>query len=1088
MLETIFGAMNDALAALADVFLKAVTDLISLDLGYFVQKFPLLGSAYALFQAIALGLVILLGGYALLKFFLAPANTNQIPPHMVLIRTLGAILMVYMGGYIFEMAMNMASNVYGAFVALGDGATSIFTAPDAGLAATIGTATGAILVDVILVVPALVELILSLVLLFVLFKAFFRLIAEILERYVLVGVLTFIAPLPCATLASPSTSQIFSRYLNMYFGQLLLMALSIFSYNLALSALAGMSAVGASAADVFIQVLLVVGCCKIGERMDTFMQQLGVGVGVTGGGMGEELIGVAMSAGRTLKSAFSGWNSAGEGGEDGTGHRSDNVLGGRRDSSGAVQPEPYGTGLFGAGVSAVKYGVAAAKAGGGVKDVASAAKKGARDGIGLGKDDVSILTGRRLNQKIQNTVNARHEASNPVTPETAGGVTMSGDRQHPVLDPTAERRGIKIGRNGTLEGSPQQVGRFMSANMGKQSAQDLIQNTARTANPAASEQALFGTHNNLTHGDKTEVGAREFDQAGSDMMMATFGDGLADLEQKADREALTPEEENLRDVGAAMAGSMGGDDSNGYLSDFRAHDIGEGGREVTADLKDGSGQTIGSVTAMDEKGYKALTSEQKQGFVPIKSSTGANYYMRASGATVSEDGSVVSNSRYGPVTPFATPSSQQTPETTTAPVAATAGAGSGAGTPSQGGGSKVEVTKVNTPSTTLPEGSPFVHKADGINISPNWEDTGVAIGRDGSKDIITGTDSAYTGAAINQAIVSTRTAEQRLVMDTLDSSALDKDAVREGLLNPDAGGIAAGHDAPVAKMVDKAFGADDIGKAAGRVKAEDGTPLMSKEAATNLGPAIQAASGAGTTVAPGYSCDNFKVEEGKTIYDYHTPDGDYQVEMAEFDPSAPSAANFEAGDYAVGMNITPVDAPANMSTAVSDYVPPSDPDTCRDALFNPSADFAPSQTAVAQMIDTGIGSDVAGGAVGMVRGEDGAPVISPEDSSHFGQAVRAAGNGEAGEAGYRCDSFAARDGVVSCDYHTPSGAYRVEMSQFTGQQSSAPSTQFSAGTGVYNITAAPIIATQDPAADMDPSNDDGHHGGKGGRKKKKRRK
>lgn len=1092
MLETIFGTLNDSLTALASMFLKAVSALLKLDLAYLVERFPILGSAYALFQGIGLGLIILLAGFALLKFYIQPTNENQVPPHMVLVRALGAVLMVYMGGYLFEEAVNLASNIYNAFLALGDGVTDVFTGADQGLGVTIATATANICGDVTLWVlsggyTAIMELILSLVLLFVLFKSFLRLISEVLERYVLVGVLTFIAPLPCATLASPSVSQVFSRYLNMYFGQLLLMSLSVFSYNLALSALTSIQA-SMSAVDTLIQVLLVVACCKIGERMDTFMQQLGIGVGVTGGGMGEELIGVAMSAGHMFKNAFAGWNSAGSGGADGTGHRSDNVLGGQTDSSGGVQPEPYGTGLFGAGVSAVRYGAAAVRNGGNAQDVMAAAKKGAKAGFGFSESDVSVVTGRTINQHIQNAANARRAATSPVTRETAGGAMLSGDRKTPVLDPTAENLGIKIGKGGptkdALEGNNQQVGRFMAANMGTQSGQPLIRNTARSGNPAASEQALFGTHNNLVHNDASQVTAREYDQAGSDMMMATMGDGLADIEQRADKEALAPEEENLRDVGAAMASSMNGDDSNGYLSKFDAHDTAQGGREITADVMDKSGQQVGTVTALDEKGYKGLSAEQKAGFVPVKSATGATYYMRASGVEVNQDGSVTT-SNYGKVTPMAAPGTQTQPQAQ--PQTATAGGQPGPGT----GNGNVTVTNMAV-SNTLPEGSPFVRRAEGegLSISDNWAGTGVTITSDGQKDIITGTDSAYVGAAINQAVVSERTDEQRLVADTLNSPALDKDAVREGLLNPDAGGIAPGYDASVAKMVDVGLDARAVGQAAGSIKSTDGTPVMSPEAAKNMAPAIQAASGAPVEVQKGYSADNFSVEGGKTIYDYHTPDGDYRVEMSEYDPStAEPPAKFEAGGSTVGMSVQPI----------------IDPGVAQESLFNNTNETPQIQgdQQMAQMLDAGIGAGVAEGAVGRLQTESGDPVIPQEDVSHLGPAIRAASGTGMAEVGYSCEDFSAKDGVVGFNYNTPGGAYRVEMSEFSegspAMQQESPVSQFTAGERVYNVTATPInvvrpehydhpeqvIPQIDPAADLDPSNDDGHHGGKGKKKRKK---
>lgn len=918
MLESILGPVSDALIALADAFIEYMGNILELDLSTLVTKFPLLASGYGLFRTIALGIIVLLAAYQLVMF-LKPGNNAREAPTSILVRSIGAILMVYFGGHLLSMLVKLASHPYKAFLALGAqndayGATHPF-------AATVGS--GVKILGTMITGTALIDLIFSLVLLVMLFKSFFRLVTEILERYLLVGVLTFAAPLGFSTLASPTTSQIFARYINMYCGQLLLMSLSVWSYNLALSVLGAVDPTMGKT-EFILQILLCLAAFRLGQRMDTFLQQLGVGVGVTGGGMADEMMGVAMSVGRGFKNSFGG-------GEDGTGHRSDNILGGSRDASGHVSPEPVGTGLLGAGITAVKSGYQEAKAGGSLGEIAGAAAKGAKAGFGVSEGDKSMFVGRRAN----NFLNTRQEARSAATPENSGGAVVSADQKQAYLDPTAKSKGLKMDRNGGVEGiSPVSVGRFMAANMGKRSAQEMLQKTAQSGNPAFSEQALFGTHNALKYGPNSEISKDEFDQMGSDMTLATFGKGLQDLEDKAQSgETLSQEEENLRDVGAVMATSMQGDKENGHLANFQAQDINgpDGGRQLTADIQDQAGKTVGSVTAMDEKGFKGLSAEQKEGFVPIQSTTGATYYMRASGISVSGE-----TSQHGAVTPIAaplTPATGTPVSSATAPVSAPGSVNPPAnGLGAAGMGGYVSgLAGSPTASPNIPQGKPFEHKDGGVVPAPAWKESSLAVSPDSQgKDIIRGDDDLTAGAAVNYALNSSRNDEQRLAHDTINSPDCDKFTVQQALFNPDAGGIAPGHDQPVARMLDTAVGAEVVGGAAGNIKGEDGQPIISKSDAGHLPQAIQAASGTAIGEA-GYSCDNFSASGGVVGFDYHTPAGDYRMQMAAQDtmsaiPSADGAqvpqANFTAGNAGEFALIAETITAPQATAGVQQTIPP----------------------------------------------------------------------------------------------------------------------------------------------------------------------
>lgn len=911
MLETIFGALNDALVGLADIFLKWTNDILGLNTRAFVNHFPILASGYKLFQTLSIGIVILIAMYSTWKFFFGPttmnATRNMESPTRIVVRTLGAIAMVFMGGHIFEYAMDLASIPYQAFLQLGDGGVretgEIFsTAIGVGSSALLGSVTGG--------ASTLMELILSLILLIALFKALFRLVMELLERYILVGILTFASPLASSTLASMSTSTIFSRFLNMYFGQLLLMGLSVWSYNLALSALGGIET-GVDTVYIIFQILMVIAVCKVATRMDTFLQQLGVGVGVTGGGLADEVMGMAMAAGSMFKKAWGGLN--GTGGEDGTGHRAEAVLGGVRGSDG-VRPETVGAGFPGAVQSAWNRGMNAYERGASGKEVMQAAASGVKEGYG---NPVGAIFGRGLQDKAKGIQDARKNAITrpPVTPDKTGGVIKSADGKTSHLTSQASANGLRInGKTGAVGGEIPAVGNFMAANMGKNDALDSIRATAKGGDPMASEHALFGTSNALGYDpNSSEVSPEEYDQEMSDTAFAAFAGGFNDLAKKAEDEGddLSQEEKNLNAVGAAMRGTMEGDDSHGKLEHVQAKDMEgvKGGRVVTGDVTDAKGEKTGTFTALNEKGYESLSPAQKKGYVAMTSASGGLYYMRASGATVDTTGAA-RFARTGEVTPMG---AQGTPVASPQPATTTAGAGMAAPTV-QGG--TTGVATATSGSTARP--SFFTHNmGESVAASEYARENGVEVS-DGvirpaetaGEDFEGTGDTGAAATALNQAISLSETDRyyDDLVHGTVDSPECNRGMVYDALFSPASGDIGEGHDDVMAKMTDQTVGSDQVAQIAGSVQMDD-APVIPEESAVQMSAAFHAAVDGTASPTDDYRCENFASVDGVVGYDYVTPDGSYRVQIAEGGSDAfgdAPRATGESGGLSYDVSVAPI--------------------------------------------------------------------------------------------------------------------------------------------------------------------------------------
>ena len=123
-----------------------------------------------------------------------------------------------------------------------------------------------------------------------------KLLLEVVERYLMVGVLTFTSPLAWATVSSRSTHQIFSKWFSMFLGQCLLMLLNVWSVKMLMSILAN------GQSDVFLRFILAIAFCRVAQKFDTYLQSMGINAAHTGGSLADDLL----ALGGTLKSTAGG--------------------------------------------------------------------------------------------------------------------------------------------------------------------------------------------------------------------------------------------------------------------------------------------------------------------------------------------------------------------------------------------------------------------------------------------------------------------------------------------------------------------------------------------------------------------------------------------------------------------------------------------------------------------------------------------------------------------------------------------------------------------------------------------------------------
>ena len=347
MLASIVQSLSSALGDVLEGFMTMFLEALDMNLSSFLDVFPLLATFYTYLRSFAVAMTAIIAGKALATFwFGAIDNSAKDSPLMILVKTFFAVAAIYWGGYLLEYIVHLGSIPYNHFLNI-EAVTEGKVYFKEFISGFFGFATASI-TSWSNLAKGLCEIFLLIIIAWNLFK----LVVEICERWLMVGVLVYTSPLIYCTIPSYDTSGVFRRWVSMFVGSVIQMSLSVMFLKLILS---GFNAGGS---NYVIKLLMVLAMCKIAQRVDTYLQQLGVGVATTGGNMVDDLI-----AGAHGLKHLSGYLGGGKG-ENG--------------SKGSILGSYASRTNLGAGINAA---ATAFRAGANARDVARAGVQGAADNL-----------------------------------------------------------------------------------------------------------------------------------------------------------------------------------------------------------------------------------------------------------------------------------------------------------------------------------------------------------------------------------------------------------------------------------------------------------------------------------------------------------------------------------------------------------------------------------------------------------------------------------------------------------------------------------------------------------------------------------
>ncbi len=155
---------------------------------------------------------------------------------------------------------------------------------------------------------------LALVLIMLLFFNFLKLLIELVERYVVLGMLFYTCPLPFSTLVSESTSNIFGSWVRMVASEMLLIITNSLFLNVFIRALLSMGSLKSSSNLTWIiYIFMLLGWLKVAQHFDDYLEGLGLNTAQTGRGLAGDIfgaVGTAVSMSKNIGRGIAKNNSA----------------------------------------------------------------------------------------------------------------------------------------------------------------------------------------------------------------------------------------------------------------------------------------------------------------------------------------------------------------------------------------------------------------------------------------------------------------------------------------------------------------------------------------------------------------------------------------------------------------------------------------------------------------------------------------------------------------------------------------------------------------------------------------------------------
>ena len=275
----------DMMTLVTDMF----TELLSCDLSLFEELFSVVGDLYTnVMLPMGIALLLLICVWQLFKSMFGKAGVSSEDPIELVCRTGISLFFIVAAKPLVDYILTVAGTPY-QWIAGTDIEVSSFSEYVSALEGL----TGGLGID------SLNIAVLMLIMQFVVAWNYFKMLFVIAERYVLLGVFSYTAPLAFGTGGSKATNNILASWAKMFGGQIVLIILNSWCLKMFLSGYGNLNASSYGFTKFFVATLCLVGFCKVTFKLDSYLSSLGVNLGrpTTGiGALGLMMAGVIVTS------------------------------------------------------------------------------------------------------------------------------------------------------------------------------------------------------------------------------------------------------------------------------------------------------------------------------------------------------------------------------------------------------------------------------------------------------------------------------------------------------------------------------------------------------------------------------------------------------------------------------------------------------------------------------------------------------------------------------------------------------------------------------------------------------------------------
>lgn len=205
-----------------DLINTSVLGALGCDMSIFLRYFPAAETMYEIFVALAIGLILLIWVWNLVKNFGLGIGSEAEDPVKLSIRAVVFILLAYYTNEIVDLVLSIGGTPYNWIM-------------DSELPNLDFGSFNSVLLTIVGVCASGAVTIIVLILVLILAWNYLKLLFEAAERYVLLGILVYTAPVAFAMGASQSTANIFKSWCRMFGGQIFLLLMNAWCLRLFVS-------------------------------------------------------------------------------------------------------------------------------------------------------------------------------------------------------------------------------------------------------------------------------------------------------------------------------------------------------------------------------------------------------------------------------------------------------------------------------------------------------------------------------------------------------------------------------------------------------------------------------------------------------------------------------------------------------------------------------------------------------------------------------------------------------------------------------------------------------------------------------------